>query len=197
MDDERATGRRKAEEAVDDANDVWSHPQWVSTGEGRHAHFQDYINAVAEARYIIRKIFRIVEGEAKQHQLDPLEHQALIQIYAAAAPAVPTGWVAARLDIAPAFASRLIRGLEKKGLVIREQSREDRRVTFTSTTPAGEQALRAIDAAVHVHVQYFQNQLSDKARSDALATFVFYLGYDGDSGVARALHETVARPAGH
>lgn len=171
---------------------VWSNG-WVSTGSDRHDRFRDYMSAVAEARFIIRKILRIAENEAKQHNLDPLEHQALIQIYAASESAVPVGQVAARLNIAPAFASRLIRNLETNGLVVRQQSDKDRRVTFTSATPAGEEVLRSIDAAVHVHVQYFQTQLSDRARLDALATFIFYLGYDGDSDMARALRKIIAR----
>lgn len=166
--------------------------EWVSTGPGRHERFRDYINAVAEARHIIRKMLRIVEEQAKQQGLDPLEHQALLQIYAADNHAVPVSRVAERLDIAPAFASRLIRGLEEKGLVTREQSTQDRRVTFVTATDAGVEILRRVDASVHHHAQYFRSQLSDDARESALATFVFYLGYADDSPVATAIRKVLS-----
>jgi len=43
--------------------------------------FEEYFHGVSEARYVIRKVFRIVDDQAKQAGLEPLEHQALIQIF--------------------------------------------------------------------------------------------------------------------
>ncbi len=40
-----------------------------------------YFHGVAQARYLLRKVFRLVEEEAKRAGIDPLAHQALIQIY--------------------------------------------------------------------------------------------------------------------
>ena len=41
----------------------------------------DYFVDVAEARYVLRRVFRIAEEQAKAAGLEPLTHQALIQIY--------------------------------------------------------------------------------------------------------------------
>lgn len=41
----------------------------------------DYFIAVARIRYIMRKVFRIIDEHAKKLGLDPLAHQALLQVY--------------------------------------------------------------------------------------------------------------------
>ena len=51
-------------------------------GEG----LKGYFHGVAEARYVIRRIFRIVDEQAKSAGLEPLEHQALIQLFGAPEP---------------------------------------------------------------------------------------------------------------
>lgn len=84
--------------------------------------------------------------------------------------------MAARLDIAPALASRLIKGLESKGLVARSPSEVDRRVTRLAATEAGREVLAGIDRNMQIHVDYFQRQLTDEERMGALRIFSFYLG---------------------
>src|SRR5258708_11589010 len=66
-----------------------------------------YFHGVAQARYVLRKVFRLVEEEAKRAGIDPLTHQALIQIYGSETGALRVKEVAARLASTPAFASRL------------------------------------------------------------------------------------------
>src|SRR5947207_1818166 len=73
------------------------------TGDRHH-----YFSCVAETRYVLRKVLRIVEDEAKVAGLDPLEHQALLQIYGHGKGALQVKQVAARLDVTPAFASVLV-----------------------------------------------------------------------------------------
>ncbi len=70
-----------------------------------------YVRGVADARFVIRRVFRIVDERGKNHGLDPLEHQALIQIYGARDGDVRVGTVAERLDISPAFASKIVKAL--------------------------------------------------------------------------------------
>ena len=48
-------------------------------GSERRNDFQRYFHGIAKARYVIRKVIRIVDEQAKKAGLDPLEHQALIQ----------------------------------------------------------------------------------------------------------------------
>jgi DNA-binding MarR family transcriptional regulator len=149
--------------------------------------FRGYAFGISQARYVIRKALRIVDEQAKKVGLDPLQHQALIQIYGSSADRMPVNKVAERLDIAPAFASRLIKELEGKGLIRREHLPEDKRVTWVAATDAGIQLLRDIDDAVHIHVNYFQSQLTDEERMAALAIFAFYVGLEGDSDLADAI----------
>ena len=159
------------------------------------ANFHGYAHGISQARYVIRKVLRIVDEQAKKVGLDPLQHQALIQIDGNIDSPMPVNKVAERLDIAPAFASRLIKELEGKGLIRRESHPEDRRVTCVAATGAGVQLLRDIDDAVHVHVSYFQSQLSDDGRMAALAIFAFYVGLEGDSALAKAIRDSLHAPA--
>ena len=166
--------------------------EWASATDGaRVGDFRSHVHNVAQARHVIRRIFRIIDEQARQLGLEPLEHQALLQIYGATGDTVSINRVAERVDIAPAFASRLIRALEGKGLVTRSQSQSDRRVTTVTATDEGVRLLQAIDDAIHMHVSYFQQLLPDGERFAALAIFAFYVGLASDSLVAEAIRSGV------
>jgi DNA-binding MarR family transcriptional regulator len=161
--------------------------EWVNSGreaqrgpllEARG--FETYFRSVAEARYVIRKVFRIVDEQAKKAGLEPLEHQALIQVFGSSEPLRMID-VAERLDIAPALGSRLVKRLEQEGLVTRLPSEEDRRMTYVIATDAARDLLGEIDRNVELHVGYFQQQLTDAQRAAALGIFAFYLGAAPDA----------------
>ena len=135
-----------------------------------------YFESVAHARYVMRRVMRIVDDQAKREQLEPLEHQALIQVYGAAGGPVKVNELAERLDIVAAHASRLVRALETKGLVTRRRSDADRRVTLVEATDEGGDLLERVDRRVHLHVDVFKDQLSHHARSAAFRIFSFYVG---------------------
>ncbi|HEY1854645.1 MAG TPA: MarR family transcriptional regulator [Solirubrobacterales bacterium] len=137
--------------------------------------FEAYFHGVAEARYVIRKCFRIVDEQARKAELEPLEHQALIQIFGSSQP-LRVIEIADRLDIAPAFASRIAKQLEDKELVTRSPSDQDRRSVFVEATDKARDVLAWIDDAVEMHVSYFQRQLSQSERAAALGIFAFYVG---------------------
>lgn len=156
--------------------------RWVQHGgpgniEANEEGFKDYVHGIAEARYVIRRVFRIVDEQARKAGLEPLEHQALIQVFGARGPLRVID-VADRLDIAPAFASRLVKTLTEKGLVTRSraQAESDRRITVVAPTDEARDLLAAIDESVELHVGHFQRQLSDSQRAAALGIFAFYLG---------------------
>jgi DNA-binding MarR family transcriptional regulator len=136
----------------------------------------EYFRGVADARFVIRKVFRIVDERAKSRDLDPLEHQALIQIYGARGPELRVGDVADRLDISPAFASKLVKSLSQKGLVVSSPSLHDQRVTHLKTSSKGEKLLIEIDAEVRDHVNFFARQLTHGQKAAALSIFAFYVG---------------------
>jgi DNA-binding MarR family transcriptional regulator len=166
---------------------------WVSPQGDAKGDVQRYFRGVAKARYVIRKVFRIVDEEAKRHGLEGLQHQALIQIFGVEGGPLRVQDLAERLDIAPAFASRLIRELESKDLVSRAVASQDRRVMEVSVTPQGQALLEQIDQDVHVHVEYFQSQLSDEDRAAALGIFTFYVGASLDEADSRRLRQVFKR----
>jgi DNA-binding MarR family transcriptional regulator len=135
-----------------------------------------YFYGVAEARYVLRKVFRLVEEEAKRAGIDPLAHQALIQIYGNEAGALKVKDVAERLDIAPAFASSLVKALAAKGLVVTARDKEDSRVSWVKNTKEGRLLLHRIDEQVQVHVDYFTRGLSSLQTEAALSVLMFYAG---------------------
>jgi DNA-binding MarR family transcriptional regulator len=137
-----------------------------------------YFHGVADARFVIRKVFRIVDERAKNQGLDPLEHQALIQIYGARDGDVRVGTVADRLDISSAFASKIVKALVTKGLVVLSDDAHDQRVTNVATTAAGTALLVEIDADVRVHVGFFTRGLTTEQKDAALSIFAFYVGLD-------------------
>ena len=140
-----------------------------------------YFHGVADARFVIRRVFRIVDERAKSHGLEPLEHQALIQIYGMRGGDTRVGTVAERLDIPPAFASKLVKSLSSKGFVDVTGSARDGRVSELSATVAGAELLGEIDADVRVHVDFFTRGLTHAQKAAALSIFTFYVGLPGDA----------------
>jgi DNA-binding MarR family transcriptional regulator len=141
--------------------------------------FSSHVKAIAHARYVLRRILRLLDEQAMSAGLKPLQHQALLQIYGADNP-LPVNKVAERLDIPAALASRLIRDLEEMGFVERDRDSSDRRIIAVSASDAGIEQLRRIDQSVHAKVHQFQSELTEEGKFGALATFSSYLGLDSD-----------------
>lgn len=159
--------------------------EWAGAEEDARADkFDGYVYGIAQARYVIRRVFRIVDDEAKKAGLDPLHHQALLQAFGAGSEPLTIGGLAERLDIVPALASRAVKELERRELVHRRRDTQDRRVITVDVTEAGRELLQDIDAAVHVHVEYFQSQLTDEQRRAALVILAFYVGLGSSSQLA-------------
>jgi DNA-binding MarR family transcriptional regulator len=151
--------------------------QWIDTNRQiRCYEFHDYMTIVAQARYVIRTVQRIIDDCVRSRGLDPLEYQALIQIYGAMDRKLPIGHLAERLDIVSALASRLGAQLESVGLVRRTPSRHDRRATYVSATPKGVARLYAIVQVVHQEVARFRSTLTPQLRRSAFEIMAFYVG---------------------
>jgi DNA-binding MarR family transcriptional regulator len=135
-----------------------------------------YFHGVAQARYVLRKVFRLVEEEAKRAGIDPLAHQALIQIYGSEGGALRVKEVAERLDITPAFASSLVKSLDAKGFIVRVRDKADSRVTWVKVTKEARALLHRIDEQVQIHVDYFTRSLTAQQTEAALSVLLFYAG---------------------
>lgn len=142
--------------------------------EGIHE-LDDFFRGVAEARYVIRRVVRIVDEQARGEGLDPLEHQLLLQLLGAAAP-MAVGALAERLDVPAAVASRLAKQLEQHGMVVRGKAERDRRVTDVEITAAGREVCVRVWEDVRVHIEAFQSGLGEEARWLALGVFGFTVG---------------------
>lgn len=162
--------------------------------EASEIDFNNHVKAIAHARFVLRKILRMLDSQANAAGLLPLEHQALLQIYGADTP-LPVNRVADRLDIAPALASRLITQLDQRGFVERIRDDSDKRIVAVQASRGGIEILREIDSSVHRAVDAFQETLADEAKLGALATFAFYLGLDDDPRI-KALFEDISSPSG-
>jgi DNA-binding MarR family transcriptional regulator len=151
--------------------------EWVDANHGVHSYeFHTYMHYVAEMRVIIRKVQRIISDCARRNGLEPLHHQALIQVYGAADRKVSIGRLADNLNVSAALASRLVGQLEAERLARRLPSKEDRRATHVVATPAGIQRLYAIVEEVHREVAAFNSRLLGEQRKAALEVFALYVG---------------------
>ena len=166
------------------------HATTVDLGEDtRQRDFLAYLRRVAQARFVMRKALRILDESAKSYGLDGLEHQALLQIAGTPSGALAIHNLADRLDIVPAFASRLVKQLESKQLIVRSRLHDDRRVILTSISPKGMDLLRKIDSDIHYEIAHFQRGIDRQERAAALAIFGFYVGEPSDSAVAKAIRQ--------
>lgn len=150
------------------------------------ANKHEYFMAVAQTRYILRKVFRMIEERAKDVGLDPLSHQALLQIYGSPEQELRVSELAERLDIAPAFASNLVKALVKDKLVKRVSDPSDLRVTVVQITTTGQNLCHRIDTDMRPRLDEFTKTLSREEQEIALSTLMFYIGPSTQMQVSKA-----------
>jgi DNA-binding MarR family transcriptional regulator len=101
--------------------------------------------ALASFRYAIRRYLNFSERNARAAGLEPQQYQALLAVKGVSAKQRATiGLLAERLQIQHHSAVELIDRLEKRGLVRRTRSREDRRQVLVQLTPTGDRKLKRI-----------------------------------------------------
>jgi DNA-binding MarR family transcriptional regulator len=149
----------------------WKETALVATSKKLHSYFC----SVAEARFIMRRVVRIVDERAKEHGLDPLQHQALIQIFGAREHILIRD-VAQRLDIPPTFASKLIKALINAQYVTAHARPGDARASLLRATAGGERLLAKIDSEVRVHMTGFTRELNSDQKAAALGIFANHVG---------------------
>lgn len=143
---------------------------------GLHAYFCH----IADTRYLVRKVFRLIDDEARSLGLDPLEHQALIQLFGSSDRTLQMKDVASRLDVGADVASKTVRALEIKGYVRRTRSEVDRRGIYVRPTERAEELLASIDRRVRADIALLQRGLPRQLQLAALQMFAFYLGLSID-----------------
>lgn len=144
--------------------------------KSRDYNFQEYMQIVAHGRYVFRTVQRLIDNCAKNHGVEPLEHQAMIQIYGSSEQKLPIGRLAERLDIDSALASRLVQQLEIRHFVRRARSNEDKRAIYVSLTREGVKQIRAVVDDVHTEVEFFRLVSDENQRRATHELAAFYVG---------------------
>ena|ERR1700742_4474917 len=137
-----------------------------------------HLIAVADARFLLRRAFRIIDDEARHSGLDPLANQLLVQLRGAPEMTHSVSELAMRLDIPLNLVSRLTRDLERPGYVERLSSVRDRRVTLVRATAAGADIARDIGDRARDRFSSLQNVLSEERRAAALQVWARNFGVE-------------------
>src|SRR5579862_2436357 len=103
---------------------------------------------LAEFRFQLRRFLHFSELQAREHTLEPQQHQALLAIKGLPADARPTvGELANRLVLRHHTVVELVNRLESAGLVKRSHDAEDRRQILIHLTARGAAKLRSLSVA--------------------------------------------------
>jgi DNA-binding MarR family transcriptional regulator len=109
---------------------------------------EDY-RALSEFRYQIRCFLSFSERAAREHGVEPQQHQLLLALKGLPEERRPTiGTVAERLCVEHHTAVTLTDRLERAGLVVRTRGERDRREVLLSITERGQELLERL-SAVH------------------------------------------------
>lgn len=103
---------------------------------------------LAEFRYQLRQFLHFSELQARDHDLEPQQHQALLALKGLPAGKRPTiGELAGRLVLRHHTAVELTNRLESAGFVRRQPDPEDGRQILVLMTPQGAAKLRSLSLA--------------------------------------------------
>jgi DNA-binding MarR family transcriptional regulator len=108
----------------------------------------DQYRDLAEFRRQIREFLHFSEITAREHQIEPHQHQLLLAVHGLPEGVKPTiREIAARLFIQHHSAVELVNRLEITGAIARTASAEDKREVWVRLTPAGRAILRRLALA--------------------------------------------------
>jgi DNA-binding MarR family transcriptional regulator len=103
---------------------------------------------LAEFRRQIRHFLHFSERTAKEHGLEPQQHQLLLAVYGLPEGIRPTiREIASRLFIEHHSAVELVDRMEHKGAIARYPGTEDKREVWIQLTPSGRALLRKLALA--------------------------------------------------
>jgi DNA-binding MarR family transcriptional regulator len=101
--------------------------------------------ALADFRYELRRFLRHSEQMTRRNGLTPLQYQLLLQIKSYSDPRSATiGALAERLQSKHHGVVALATRCEKSGLLVRQASKEDRRVVYLTLSAKGDRALERL-----------------------------------------------------
>jgi DNA-binding MarR family transcriptional regulator len=105
----------------------------------------DQYRDLAEFRRQIRQFLHFSEATAKEHRIEPQQHQLLLAVQGLPEDVKPTiREIAARLCLQHHSAVELVNRLEATGAIARTPSADDKREVWVRLTPAGCAILRRL-----------------------------------------------------
>ena len=105
----------------------------------------DQYRDLAEFRRQIRQFLHFSEATAKEHHIEPQQHQLLLAVQGLPDDVKPTiREIAARLCLQHHSAVELVNRLEATGAIARTPSADDKREVWVRLTPAGRAILRRL-----------------------------------------------------
>lgn len=108
----------------------------------------DQYRDLAEFRRQIRRFLHFSEATAKEHGIEPQQHQLLLAVHGLPEGVKPTiREIASRLFIQHHSAVELVNRLESTGAIARRPGTEDKREVWLVLTPAGRSLLRKLALA--------------------------------------------------
>jgi DNA-binding MarR family transcriptional regulator len=108
----------------------------------------DQYRELAEFRRLIRQFLHFSETTAKEHGIEPQQHQLLLAVHGLPQGVKPTiREIASRLFIQHHSAVELVNRLESTGAIARHPSKDDKREVWIRLTPAGRATLRKLALA--------------------------------------------------
>ena len=114
----------------------------------------DQYRDLAEFRRQIRQFLHFSEATAKDHQIEPQQHQLLLAVQGLPEGVKPTiREIATRLFIQHHSAVELVNRLEVTGAIVRAPSFQDRREVWVKLTPAGRAILRRLALAHRMELE--------------------------------------------
>ncbi|MFI0353670.1 MarR family winged helix-turn-helix transcriptional regulator [Actinomadura sp. 9N407] len=122
-----------------------AHRQW-SARWPEHADRMAAVTSVMRAQQLL---LGMVEAALKPYGLTFAAYEALRLLAFARTGTLPMGKVGTRLMVHPASVTNVIGRLERRGLVERRPSPDDRRVVLAAITPAGRELAEEATAALH------------------------------------------------
>ncbi len=120
---------------------------------------------LAEFRRQIRKFLHFSEATAKEHGIEPQQHQLLLSVRGLPEGVKPTvRELASRMYIQHHSAVELVNRLERAGTIAREPSPDDGREVLVRLTSSGRAALRKLALAHRIELEASGPELAGAIR---------------------------------
>jgi DNA-binding MarR family transcriptional regulator len=127
---------------------------------------RDQYRELAEFRRQIRRFLHFSETTAKEHGVEPQQHQLLLAVHGLPDGVKPTiGEIASRLFIRHHSAVELVNRLEHTGAIARRPGADDKREVWIRLTPAGRATLRKLALAHRTELERTGPELAATLKS--------------------------------